>query len=366
MTHKIFSLPEYPVSYDLWDKLRDKKRPIVIYGMGNGADKLLDRFSELGIVAKDIFASDGFVRGHEFHGIRVKSFSEIKSLYDDFVIVLSFASNREEVLEMLTNINESYEMYIPDMPVCDVSEYFDKDYYNTHYSEILSAYEALSDEYSRSLFSAIINFKLSGKMSYLTDIYSTREEMYSSFDKEAVKSIIDVGAYNGDTVREAIEYFPSLESVVAIEPDKKNYKRLKKFVDSLGSECIEIRALNSAAWSHSGEGEFQSSGNRNSSISSTSSYENKDIDVSLISIDSLGLTPDYIKYDVEGAELEALIGTDVTINRCRPTLLVSLYHRSKDIFFLINYLHEKYPFYKLRLHRLKCVPAWEINLILTT
>ena len=79
---------------DLWTYLENTKKPIVIYGMGNGADKLILRFQKYGIQISDIFASDGFVRGHEFHGMRVKSFSEIKSTYSDFVIVLSFASSR--------------------------------------------------------------------------------------------------------------------------------------------------------------------------------------------------------------------------------------------------------------------------------
>ena len=86
-----------------------------------------------------------------------------------------------------------------------------------------------------------------------------------------------------------------------------------------------------------------------------------------MSVDSLEIeNVDYIKYDVEGAEHEALVGSDVTISRCRPTLLVSLYHRSRDMFSIVNYLHEKYPFYEMRLRRVRCLPAWEIDLILTT
>jgi hypothetical protein len=94
------------------------------------------------------------------------------------------------------------------------------------------------------------------------------------------------------------------------------------------------------------------------------SYEHKDTDVALISIDSLGLSPDFIKYDVEGAEFEALEGAEETILRSHPTLLVSLYHRSRDIFAIPNYLARKYPFYRMTLRRLRCLPAWEIDLLL--
>ena len=355
-------LPEYPVREDMWDQLAAETRPIVVYGMGNGADKLIERFKKYSITVSDFFASDGFVRGHSFHGMRVKSFSEIKATYPEFVIVLSFASNRGEVIEMLEEINSEYDMYVPDMPVAG-DEYFDREFYNTHYGEISLAYSLLDDEDSRHAYANIITYKLTGRMKYLTDAFSTKDELYAELNRTEISSFVDAGAYNGDTAREAIEYFPSLREITAIEPDPKNYKKLVRYAETV--ETVKINTVNAAVWRDMGEGEFSSSGNRNSSISSTTSYQHKDTDVSLVSVDSLGLSPDYIKYDVEGAELEALIGSHATVERGRPTLLVSLYHRSRDIFEIPIYLSGKYPFYRMSLRRLRCLPAWEIDLILS-
>ena len=354
-------LPEYPVREDMWDALAKESRPIVVYGMGNGADKLIERFKKYGITIADFFASDGFVRGHMFHGMRVKSFSEIKETYPEFVIVLSFASNRAEVVDMLEEIDQHHEMYVPDMPVAG-EEYFDRDFYNANYTDIVRAYECFADEESRSAYANIISYKLFGKMSYLMNAYSSKDELYAELASADIRTFVDAGAYNGDTAKEAIEYFKGLDRIIALEPDPKNFKKLLKFSESI--DHPEILAINSAVWSDSGAGEFSASGNRNSSISSTTSYQHKDTDVSLVSIDSLALSPDYIKYDVEGAELEALIGSDETIERARPVLLVSLYHRSRDIFEIPNYLADKYPFYKMCLRRLRCLPAWEIDLLL--
>ena len=89
-------LPTFPCTADVWDVLAGEKRPIMVYGMGNGADKLFRRFEKYGIKVAEVFASDGFVRGHSYRGYKVKSFSEIKASYSDFVIVLSFASNRKD------------------------------------------------------------------------------------------------------------------------------------------------------------------------------------------------------------------------------------------------------------------------------
>ena len=77
---------------DLWSKLKKTNKPILLYGMGDGAEKIITVLEKKEIEYKDIFASDGFVRGHSFRGKRVKSFSEIKEQYEDFIILLSFAS----------------------------------------------------------------------------------------------------------------------------------------------------------------------------------------------------------------------------------------------------------------------------------
>ena len=37
------------IKQDLWEYLQNTDKPIVIYGMGNGADKILKRFDDLDI-----------------------------------------------------------------------------------------------------------------------------------------------------------------------------------------------------------------------------------------------------------------------------------------------------------------------------
>ena len=47
---------------------------------------------------------------------------------------------------------------------------------------------------------------------------------------------------------------------------------------------------------------------------------------------------DYIKLDIEGAELAALRGAETTIREFRPILAVSLYHRDADFISIPDYL----------------------------
>ena len=53
----------------LWDELRGLPRPILIYGMGNGADKILALCREYGISIAGMFSSDTHAREGMFQGL---------------------------------------------------------------------------------------------------------------------------------------------------------------------------------------------------------------------------------------------------------------------------------------------------------
>lgn len=359
---EILSLPDYPATDDVFSRLARETRPIVVYGMGNGADKLLARFREYGITVADFFASDGFVRGHFFHGKRVLSFAEVRDKYPEFCIVLSFATNREDVLMYLLDLDRRYGMVMPDLPVAG-DDTFNAAYYNAHFSDIVRAYDLLADDESRALYSSVLHYKLSGNIRYLSEHTVSPADCYALFPTEELKTVIDCGAYNGDTVREFLSINPSAEHIYAIEPDEKNLKKLCRYLEE-NDLSDRVTAVGTAVSSHSGTGIFASGGNRNSTLF-CGSYQNKERAVPLITVDSLSenIHTDYLKYDVEGAEAEALRGSENTVRRDRPCITLSAYHRNEDIFALPLQLHAMADDYLFYYRRTACLPAWELRLI---
>ena len=71
---------------DLWTHLTKSSKKIVLYGMGDGADKILDVCNEKGIEVCGVFASDEFVRYQSFRGFTVKKYSELKNEFSDMII----------------------------------------------------------------------------------------------------------------------------------------------------------------------------------------------------------------------------------------------------------------------------------------
>ena len=82
------------------------------------------------------------------------------------------------------------------------------------------------------------------------------------------------------------------------------------------------------------------------------------------SVDSVlsGERADIIKMDVEGAEEEAINGACSTIRKYRPKLMISLYHRNRDIFYIPLMIKKLNPDYRLCIRHQPYIPAWETNL----
>lgn len=355
------------IQYDLWTYLRTQKKPIVMYGMGNGADKILGVCAKFGIEIQDFFASDGFVRGHLFHGKPVLSYSAICERYGkgNFIVLLSFASSLETVIDNIKHIASETELYAPDVPVFGEG-LFDLDYYKSNYDKFNQAFNLMADDRSKQIFKNVIMYKLSGRIDFLLDAEDDEKETYSEIlSPKTYKTYADLGAYNGDTVRKLLEYASSLRDVVALEPDKRSFKKLQAYAES--EQRCSIRAYNVAAWSKHTTLEFDNSGNRNSNISIGAGKATKICEVTAEALDgilsSAGIDRvDFIKYDVEGSEREAILGSINTIKTHLPDLLISLYHRNEDMFALPLLISELAPEYKLYLRRSRYIPAWELNL----
>ncbi|MHB1150932.1 MAG: FkbM family methyltransferase [Eubacteriales bacterium] len=342
---------------DVWQKLSTAQKPVILYGTGNGADKILAVFKQYGIKVSGIFASDGFVRDRVFHGMKVMSYSDIKEQFTDFIAVIAFASSLDSVLDSMYTIAEAHETYAPDVPVTGET-LFDIFFYNNHKSEFDKARSILSDEESVFIFDCVVKYKLSGKIEYLCQAVSDKEKVWNSLlHPSDYGSYCDLGAYNGDTIRELYTHSRSVKEIYAFEPDPRTFRKLTDFCKT---NRIDAHLFLAGAWNSAGKSAFAARGSRSSGITAGG----RTAETELITLDSVlgGKRTDYIKYDVEGAEYEALSGSAETIKKHKPDLCVSLYHRSEDLFHLPLYIKSLNPDYKFFIRRFKYIPAWDLNL----
>jgi len=352
----------------IWDKIASTQKHIVFYGTGDGADKIAAKIESLGKVVSGYFVSDDFFRpGKMFRGKEILTLSKAEDLFGDFLCIIAFGSRLENVLENIEKVRHLHETYIPDMPLCG-SELFDKDFYEQNKEKHEMVRSILSDDVSRKTLDGIVNFRLTGNPDYLYGCQCSDEDYKGILDKKYT-AYADLGAYTGDTLKRAINDYPSIRIAVCMEPSEKSFKKLAEYTNSFFEPDTII--VNAAAWDKEDTGHFIDSGGRGSKITSTSTRSlsgSKNRVVEYLPLDHVCEIHGeqlLIKYDVEGAEIKALNGSVNTILGNETDMEISVYHRGGDIFDIPLYVHELLPEHKLFMRKLSGVPAWDILLYAT-
>lgn len=335
----------------VWEKAKETDKKILLYGTGNGADKIIDELVRLGIGIDGVFAGDGFVRKRTFRGFSVMSYDEAVKYFGDFMVLVAFGSSRSEVIENIVRISDERELYSVDVPVYG-DKIFNRSFYDEHREKILQVRSLLADEQSEKVFDNIVNFKLTGEINKLFGCETPVDEAYENILMLSDNEIyMDLGAFNGDTVLQFLKFAPKYKKIYAAEPDIKNFSKLVK--NTSGMENIEC--LNCCITDSVGEISFSSHGGRNGAADS------RGVPVKCETVDSLLGDNDvtFIKFDIEGLEAKALEGATETIKRCKPKMLVSCYHRSEDIFALPIKVMSIRSDYKVYIRHNPYIPAWD-------
>ncbi len=354
------------INYDLWEYLAESKKPIVVYGMGDGADKLIAALGRIGRAPDDFFASDGFVRGQYFHGKRVMTFDEIRKKYSEFIILVSFGTSLPDVIAKICELDSEFELYAPDLPVCP-GELFTYDFYRRHKDEFDFARSLLCDDISKKEFDDVLSYKLSGEIKYIKFSQSSQLSIANSELRcYNYKSYVDGGAYGGETVIDMRSICPDLSKVYAFEPDARSFKKMNKKLSEILDSEIELNMYNSALGNFDGETAIYEKGNRNTSLYAEKATDAVKKTVSVCKLDTVlnGEGVDIIKLDVEGAEIDAINGAEGTIRTYKPDLQISLYHRPEDMFSIIPKVHGMYGHPKISVRKARYIPAWDFNMYL--
>ena len=336
---------------DIWQNLKSETKPILLYGTGNGADKILAELNRYDITVDGVFASDGFVRERYFHGFKVLSLAQAEAEFGDFIVLFAFGSSRTEVLENLKYIASRHTLLAPEVPVCS-GEVFNLEFAKKHKAELTAVYNLLADETSKKVFSETVLFKLDGNIEHLYSCETEPDEAFQNILKlKKGSSFLDLGAYNGDTVLEFIERVGTFSHITAVEPDKKSFAKLKD-----RTQNFDIERINAAVSEHLGNIPFSFKKSRGSGFGGED-------EISSVTIDFLcqDKSFDYIKFDIEGKELDAILGGENAIKKDKPKMLISAYHKSEDYFTIPLAVKRINPDYKIYMRHYPSVPAWDTN-----
>lgn len=208
--------------------------------------------------------------------------------------------------------------------------------FTEHLPELYDIYSMLSGEISRKVFLADII----GDVSYDIGKYvfaSEPQYMLQGFLPKAGDIAFDCGCYDGAVARDLVSLGAQ---VYAFEIDSNNMLKCRMAAEKYGF-ILE----NMGIWSAAKEMSF------NHDDTASAITDNGEDVVECIDIDTYMLHNnitrlDYLKMDIEGAELEGLKGARSAIARFKPKMAISIYHKASDMWELPAYIKSIRPDYE--------------------
>lgn len=223
-------------------------------------------------------------------------------------------------------------------------------------ADIRRGFAAFSDEESRRQFVAHLRLRLRLDFGALPE--SSRGDYFPAGVVPELPPdtiFVDCGAFDGDTARRFVEHQRGrFGEVYAFEPDARNAARLREYAASLGPDAAaRVHVFQAAAGARRGRARFDSTGDMGAALSSAGGEEVEVLPVQEV-VQAAGGAAVYLKFDVEGAEAEALGGAEELIRRVEPVVAVSVYHRPADLWQLPLYLRALCPAHGLFLRTQGC------------
>ncbi|MCH5249334.1 MAG: FkbM family methyltransferase [Lachnospiraceae bacterium] len=297
MRHKLIDIYEEPWIIPELDRLVNQYsdyKHIVIFGAGlygKYVHRLLmhSKYKDEDILFCD---NDPLKQKGNYDGIRVLSIDELYTEYSDSVIIVAIAQNAEAAIRQL----------------------------------------AQGGIFGKKI---LISFK--------GTLHATRGNQYfDCFAPIKDEIFIDCGCFDGLTCYKFDKWTKGeFEKIISFEANPEFYNRCQRAIGKWGDRAKLVCA---GTWDKPCEVRFINDHSAGSKVSDRGGTA-----VRMESIDNIleGEKTTFIKMDVEGSEYKSLEGARKTIEKYRPRLAISIYHKPEDIVelpYLINEIRDDYRY----------------------
>jgi len=199
------------------------------------------------------------------------------------------------------------------------------DEFKTNRGKFERVYAHLADAESRRIFTRLINFRLTRDLAYMEGFVDAQDRQYFEpfLNLQATNEVfVDVGSYDGYTSQEFIKRCPGYRAVHIFEPEPSNLENVKARLGSYKNIHYHPYGASDKARVL----RFKSGG------SSSSISEEGDLTINVARIDDIVQEPySFLKMDIEGGEVPALVGASRSIVAHHPRLAISVYHKADDL-----------------------------------
>lgn len=271
-----------------------------------------------------------------------------KNKEEYFVIITAMARNYQAIRNQLDEKQIKYITYMEYILIY-------------HFDKLDYVYrELLQNDISRKSYLAIILSYLESDLSYIKEIYVKNQyfEVAEFYEPTTEDVFVDCGAFVGDSIEAFLgTRYGIVNKIYAFEPTQKNLIAMKYRMERLKKEWAlqddQLIIVDKVVDAENGVKYFSFHNEGNASNAIVDKIMDNVVKVEAISLDSFfedkENKPTFIKADVEGSEMDLIIGAKALITKHKPKLAICVYHRLDDLFKLPLMIKELNPEYKMEL-----------------
>ena len=291
---------------------RGKGRPLALYGASSSGRRALADAKKKNIKVHYFIDKNWENLPNQIMGIPVISPEKVEKL-NCIILVSSFYYN--EIIDEIQHLSDCICHYYIGFWV-----FFDE------IDEILKLYRRLADDKSRQILYDLISYFMCKNFRPVRSEFN--QYFHPEFNCSDLRTVIDGGAYDGDTVKLFNTEFGPETNIIAFEPNEDLSGALKEATKNMKNVSIVQKGL----WSSSGKVSFFCEGSLDTGRVSDSDTgrvsNNEDEIIEVLALDNMKELDDvdFIKFDIEGAEPFALEGARQIIERDQPNMAICLYH----------------------------------------
>lgn len=197
---------------------------------------------------------------------------------------------------------------------------------------------------------SLVSYGINKDAIYTLNEFEVKAHQNQYFEERCIKcfsekqgGFIDAGSFDGgDCIKFSKSTLNHNNSMYAFEPDKENYNNCKRILGNFNNmEIFNIGLSNVSQQVY-----FLSDRGECSRIAEQgNSMVNIDTIDSVMGEKRIG----FIKMDIEGNEKEAIIGARRHIEKDKPNMMISVYHKLEDVIEIPKLLLEMNPDYRFAL-----------------
>jgi FkbM family methyltransferase len=204
-------------------------------------------------------------------------------------------------------------------------------------SEVLAQASVWADEASVDEYRRQVCWRLTGDFSVLPPQLPEHYFASDVYVPLAHETLVDCGAYDGDTLLDFIARVPAFGAAYSYEPDPDNLVALRRAVAGLGPNVARrVHVSEAAVGARPGTSRFSAGAGTSAALVAgdvPAGDAAHTFRVECVALDDAlsGVGVTLLKMDIEGGEADALRGAAGVLRRCRPVLAVSAYHHPSDV-----------------------------------